>query len=63
MGRRRMCEPVGVADIADRLGRKRQTVALWKLNDLLPPPRWFVSGHPAWDWPQIRKWAKATGRL
>lgn len=56
-------DPVGVSDIAERLGVKTQTVAQWKLRGLLPEPRWTVSKIPAWQWPDIEKWARETGRL
>lgn len=55
-------EPVGVAEIADRLGLKRQTVAALNMGGRMPEPRWVVSGSPAWNWPDIRAWAKSTGR-
>ena len=58
-----MCDPVGAEDIAERMGVKRQTVAMWRYRELLPEPRWKVSGLPCWDWPDIEKWAKSTGRL
>jgi MerR-like DNA binding protein len=56
------CDPVGSDDIAARLGVKRQTVAMWKQRGLLPEPRWTVSGRPCWNWPDVAKWAKDTGR-
>ena len=49
--------PVGVAEIGERLGVRQQTVAQWKLRGVLPPPRWTVSRHPAWNWPDIEEWA------
>ena len=55
--------PVGAAEIAVRLGVKPQTVHTWRHRKLLPPPRWTVSGQPAWDWPEIESWARRTGRL
>ena len=55
--------PVGAAEIATRLGVKAQTVHTWRQRELLPPPRWTVSGQPAWDWPEIEEWAKRTGRM
>ena len=55
-------EPVGLSDIARRLGVAQQTAKQWKLRGLLPEPKWTVGGRPAWDWPQIEKWAKKTGR-
>ena len=57
------CEPVGVAEIADRLGVKRQTAQMWNYRKLLPKPKWTVSGQPAWNWPDIERWAKESGRL
>ena len=56
-------EPVGVVDIARRLGVRQQTVAMWRYRGLLPDPRWSVSNQPAWDWQDIRRWAESTGRL
>lgn len=56
-------DPVGVADIAGRLGVKQQTVAQWKLRGLLPRPRWTVSGTPVWQWADVAVWARETGRL
>ncbi len=29
----------------------------------MPEPRWTVSGQPAWEWFEIRDWARRTGRL
>ena len=56
-------EPVGVVDIAKRLGVKQQTVAMWRYRGLLPEAPWSVSSQPAWNWPDIQRWAEATGRL
>lgn len=58
-----MMEPVGLAEIAERLGVKQQTAQMWRHRNLLPPPRWQVSRQPAWDWQDIQRWAKTTGRL
>lgn len=55
--------PVGIAEIAEALGMRRQTVAVWKVRGLLPPPRWTVSGAPAWRWGEIADWAERTGRF
>src|SRR5437870_9946420 len=55
--------PVGAAEIAARLGVRRQTVHTWRHRKLMPPPRWTVSGQPAWDWTDIEDWALRTGRL
>lgn len=55
--------PVGAAEVAARLGVKRQTVQTWRHRNLLPAPRWTVSGQPAWEWAEIETWAKRTDRL
>lgn len=55
--------PVGIPEIAERLGVKRATVDQWRLRGLLPDPKWTVGGRPAWDWTDVEKWAKETGRL
>ncbi len=55
--------PVGAAEIAERLGVRPQTVHTWRHRKILPPPRWKVSGQPAWDWIEIEEWARRTGRL
>lgn len=55
--------PVGIPEIAERLGVGRPTVDQWIQRELLPPRDWTVGGRPAWNWPTIRNWAQATGRL
>jgi excisionase family DNA binding protein len=55
-------EPVGLAEIAERLGVTRSTVDQWRHRGVLPEPRWTVGGRPAWDWTTIAEWAKDTGR-
>lgn len=60
----RLHPPVGGLEIAERLGVKRETVAMWKQRGLLPPARWTVSGEDAWDWHEdIEPWARETKRL
>lgn len=57
-------EPVGLAEIATRLGVEPQTARNWRTRGVLPAPRWTVSGYPAWDWSRdIKPWARETGRL
>jgi len=56
-------EPVGQAEIAERLRARPQTVAQWHYRGQLPPPRWTVGGRPAWNWPDVERWARATGKL
>lgn len=61
-----VCEPVGEKEIGERLGVRKQTVAMWLHRPPvvpLPPPRWTVSGNPAWNWPDVEAWARDTGRL
>ena len=55
-------DPVGLAEIAQRLGVARQTVDNWRFRGDLPAPTWTVGGRPAWDWPVIAAWAQRTGR-
>jgi predicted site-specific integrase-resolvase len=57
------CEPVGLIEIAERLGVQRKTADMWRHRDLLPPARWQVGGRPAWNWDDIEAWAGETGRL
>ena len=49
-------DPVGLKEIAERLGVKPQTAWVWRHRDILPQPRWIISGQPAWNWPDIEKW-------
>ena len=55
------CEPVGLTEIAARLGVPKRTAYTWKNRGLLPEPRWTVSGWPAWNWPDIQSWAEEGG--
>lgn len=54
--------PVGIIEIAEKLGVKRATVDQWLQRDLLPEPDWTVGGRPAWEWSSIARWAQETGR-
>lgn len=63
---------VGEVEIAARLDVKVNTVATWTHSartkrpgrrHTFPPPRWTVSGLPAWYWPDVEQWAQTTGRL
>lgn len=49
-------DPVGLKEIAERLGVKPQTAQVWRHRGILPAPEWTVSGAPAWDWPTIKAW-------
>lgn len=58
-------EPVGLKEIAERLGVKRGTVDAWGpgQRDTLPEPTWTIGGRPAWRWSVIEAWAREQGKL
>lgn len=49
-------EPVGLQEISQRLGVRRQTVDMWRHRKIMPEPRWRVGGRPAWRWIDIYTW-------
>lgn len=56
---------VGAAEIAERLGlANAQLVHVWRRrhDDFPHPVRELKRAH-VWAWPDVEKWAKATGRL
>lgn len=55
--------PVGIPEIADRLGVKRPTVDQWQWRGILPAPTWTAGGRPLWLWRVVEEWARDTGRL
>lgn len=56
-------DPVGVVEVADRLGVGRKAVDKWRQRDLgFPAPTWTVGGRPAWRWEDVERWARETGR-
>lgn len=57
------CDPVGATEIAERLSVKLDTIAQWRQRGVLPEAKWTVGGRPAWNWPDVEKWATETGRL
>lgn len=63
MSVRRDVEPVGLAEIAERLAVPRRNVDRWRDRGVLPEPDWTVGRRPAWDWSTIEAWARRTGRL
>lgn len=56
-------EPVGLTEIARRLGVEQDTARQWHKRGLLPKHRWVVSSRPAWLWSDVEAWARETGRL
>lgn len=59
---RELVDPVGIAEVADRLGVPRHQVDVWRNRGRLPEPTWTTGGRPAWDWPIIEEWARERGR-
>ena len=59
---RELVDPVGIAEVADRLGVPRHQVDVWRNRARMPEPTWVIGGRPAWDWPIIEEWARDTGR-
>lgn len=55
-------EPVGLAEIAERMGVRRAAVDKWQTRGLLPEARWTVGGRPAWNFGDIVRWARDTNR-
>jgi predicted DNA-binding transcriptional regulator AlpA len=50
-------------EIAARLSVARATVDSWrKRYDSFPSVRWTVGGGPAWNWHEVERWARETGR-
>lgn len=56
-------EPVGIKEIAERLGVQRKTVDQWLQRNVMPEAKWTVGGRPAWDWDDVGRWAVETGRM
>lgn len=63
-------EPVGVCEIAHRVGVLPETVSQWwrrtrrgEMRHPMPPPRGTVSNMEWWDWPEVEPWLRDTGRL
>ncbi len=66
MGRKvDVADLVGAAEIAERLGLShRESVhTLRRRHAAFPPPVAELKQAMVWAWPDVEKWAKATGRL
>lgn len=60
------CDPVGTVEIAQRLRVTRDAVNAWRMRRAtvtFPQPKWTVGGRPAWEWADVERWARETGRL
>lgn len=63
--------PVGIADIAERLGVSVNTVMGWRRRSVsewvnvpkFPEPAGQISGRDWWWWKHVEDWARETGRL
>ena len=55
---------VGAAEIADRLGISHaQTIHTWRRRyEDFPEPVAQLEQALVWNWPDVERWAKATGR-
>ena len=66
MGRRLDIDQlVGAAEIAERLGLKtRQSIHVWRQRyPDFPEPVLKLSMGNVWNWPDVERWAKKTGRM
>jgi hypothetical protein len=62
--------PVGLDEIAVRLGVTKGTVTTWRTRSKtwktvppFPEPKGKLSGRDWWWWSQIEEWAERAGRL
>lgn len=60
-----MDQLVGAAEIAQRLGMKQNHIVHeWRRRYAdFPPPVATLKQGMVWNWPEVERWAKATGRL
>jgi hypothetical protein len=57
-------DPVGNAEIAQRLEIEVATVHQWRNRNVLPPADYdSINSSTAWEWRTILHWAGATGRI
>lgn len=66
MGRRvDVDQLVGAAEIAERVGANSvQTVHSWRRRyEDFPSPVVVLRQAMVWHWPDVERWARATGRL
>lgn len=56
-------DPVGVQEIAERLGLESRSVHMIGRRGQLPEPDYTTNGFRAWEWTKILWWAGETDRL
>jgi hypothetical protein len=57
-------DPVGVIEIAERLGVQDRSVHMMRRRGVLPAPHYDqINGSRAWEWRTVLWWAGETGRL
>lgn len=55
---------VGAAEIAERLSVDPRTIHQWHhRHDAFPEPVARLRQALVWSWPDVERWARATGRL
>jgi hypothetical protein len=56
---------VGASEIAKRLGvKQRQAVHVWRQRyPDFPEPVLRLDMGLVWNWPEVERWARATGRM
>lgn len=52
---------MGIAEIAQRVGASRQTVAQWHRRDKLPPPDAWLAMGPVWRESTVEAWIAERG--
>ncbi len=59
-----MADPVGVREIAERLGASRKTVWKWTNQGIFPDAEYpAVNTFPAWEWETVLRWVGDSRRL
>jgi len=57
-------DPVGVIEIAERLGVQDRSVHMMRRRGVIPAPHYDqINGSRAWEWRTVLWWAGETGRL